>query len=164
MRLGGGWEQYRSLSAAAASAAALESTPLVAAWEWVPGSASAGTAPRDTAQAGLAVRRPEAGQSRYRLTGLGTGLVRCGGFGPWPLLVQLRARRDHWRRRRRFTEVQSTRVSAILVYEAVEPCTEPQEEKAARASSGLAAVFPARRSPAGIGGRQQVFYPLFSDE
>ncbi len=76
---GAGIEKSRSLPAAAASAAAVEAAPLVAAWERVPGSGSARTAPREAAQAGLAAGCPEAGQSRNWLSGFGSGLV--GGRG-----------------------------------------------------------------------------------
>jgi hypothetical protein len=68
-------------------AAAVEAAPLVAAWEGVPGSGSAGTAPREAAQVGRAAGSPEAGQSRNWLTGFGSGLV--GGRGFRPLALQL---------------------------------------------------------------------------
>ena len=44
---------------------------------------------------------------------------------------------------------QSTNERAILVYEAVEPCTLPHVENAESVSSWLAAVLPTSRSPAG---------------
>jgi hypothetical protein len=62
-----------SLPAAAAPAAAVEAAPLVTARERVPGSA--GTAPREAAQVGLAAGSSEARQCRNWLTGFGSGLV-----------------------------------------------------------------------------------------
>jgi hypothetical protein len=48
-----------------------------------------------------------------------------------------------------FLKWQSTSERAILVYEAVEPCTLPHVENAESVSSWLAAVLPTSRSPAG---------------
>jgi hypothetical protein len=59
-----------SLPAAAAPAAAVEAAPLVAARERVPGSGSAGTAPREAAQVGLAAGSSEARQCRNPLNPL----------------------------------------------------------------------------------------------
>jgi hypothetical protein len=87
----------RSLPAVAAAAATVEAAPLEARREGVPGSGTAGAAPREAAGAGLGEGSAEAGQSRNRLTGFGSGLV--GGRGLRPLTLQLLA--GHLRKHRR---------------------------------------------------------------
>ncbi len=98
----------RSLPTAAAPAAAVEAAPLVAAWEgWegVPGSGSAGPAPREAAQVGLTAGSPEAGQCRDWLAGFGSGLVGGRGFRPLPFQLLRGGLRHHRRSRRGLAEV-----------------------------------------------------------
>jgi hypothetical protein len=105
--MGRGTVVNRSLPAVAAAAATVEAAPLEAAREGVPGSGSGTTsaAPREAAEAGLAEGSAEAGQSRNRLTGFGSGLV--GGRGLRPLTLQLLAGHlwNHRRSRGGFSKV-----------------------------------------------------------
>jgi hypothetical protein len=90
-----------SLPAAAAPANAVEAAPLVATREGVPGSGSAGTAPREAAQTGLAAGSSEARQCRNWLTGFGSGLVGGRGLRPLPFQLLRGGFRHHRHCRRR---------------------------------------------------------------
>jgi hypothetical protein len=91
----------RSLPAVAAAAATVETAPLEAAREGVPGSGSltAGAAPREATEAGLAEGGSEASQSRNRLTGFGSGLIGDRGLRPLALLLLAGLLQNHWRSR-----------------------------------------------------------------